>query len=387
MNHHACPSRSSEVERLCDLTSTILRMRIMHLEGGRHRYGGAEQVRYLIQGLAAHGVENVLVCPRDSELAAATRATTVVELPMGGDLDVRLPARLKAVIETHAPSILHVHSRRGADTAGGWSARSTGIPAVLTRRVDSREPAAWARLKYRPYRAIVAISSAVEKELLHHVGLEAGRVFTVHSAVDPDLYRPAPSRARLAEAFGLPAGVLTMGVVAQLIPRKGHALLFECLPDLLSRYGDAHVICFGRGPLREKLMRQLVELGLDARVKLVGFRDDLPDLLPGLDLLVHPAEREGLGVAVLEAMSAGVPVVASTAGGLTDLIEHEVHGLTFQPGDRIGLTAAAGRLLADAGLRARLGSAARERARAGFSVERMSEQYLEIYHRILGASR
>lgn len=355
----------------------------MHLESGRHLYGGAEQVRYLIQGLEAEGIENLLVCPRDSEIAAAAPAARVIELPMGGDLDVLLPARLKAAIRTHRPAILHVHSRRGADAAGGWSARSTGVPAVLTRRVDNRELAPWARLKYSPYRAVVAISSAVEDELLNHVGLDAARVFKIPSAVDSKRYRPASAHDQLAATLGLPPRALIIGVVAQLIPRKGHALLFECLPELLSRYPDAHVLCFGRGPLKETLLRRLVDLELDTRVHLMGFRNDLPDLLPGLDLLVHPAEREGLGVAVLEAMSAGVPVVASTAGGLTDLIDHEIHGLTFEPGDQHGLTEAMGRLLSDAELRTQFGVAGRERAQADFSVERMSKQYLEIYNRIL----
>ena len=127
------------------------------------------------------------------------------------------------------------------------------------------------------------------------------------------------------------------------------------------------------------------DLELDAHVSLVGFRNDLPDLLPGLDLLVHPAERVGLGVAVLEAMSAGVPVVASTAGGLTDLIDHEIHGLTFEPGDQSGLVKAMDRVLSEAELRARFRVAGRQRAQADFSVDRMSKQYLEVYNRVLTA--
>ena len=355
----------------------------MHLESGRHLYGGAQQVRYLIQGLEADGIENVLVCPRNSEIAASTRAREVVELPMGGDLDVLLPHRLKTVIERYAPSIFHVHSRRGADIAGGWSARSADVPAVLTRRVDNRELGPWARFKYRPYRAVVAISSAVEDELLNHVGLDTQCVFTVPSAVDSERYRPAPVHDKLAKILGLTTRAFIIGVVAQLIPRKGHALLFDCLPELLSRYPDAHVLCFGRGPLKEKLVRQLSDLALDARVSFMGFRNDLPDLLPGIDLLVHPAEREGLGVAVLEAMSTGIPVVASKAGGLVDLIEHEVHGLLFEPCDRHGLMQTVARMLSDGGLRERCGIAGRSKAQSRFSIEQMSKRYLEIYNRVL----
>src|SRR5262245_43605826 len=126
-------------------------MRILHLEAGRHLYGGAAQVRYLIDGLAGAGVENVLVCPEGSEIAAAPSSARVVPLPLRGDLDVGMLPRLAPVIRTAQPDVVHVHSRRGADVFGGIAARLAAVPAVLTRRVDSDEPAWLARLKYQPY--------------------------------------------------------------------------------------------------------------------------------------------------------------------------------------------------------------------------------------------
>ena len=355
----------------------------MHLESGRHFYGGAQQVRYLIDGLQAQGIDNVLVCPTGSEIATATRAGEVIELPMRGDLDPRLPGRLRRLLRSRAPSILHVHSRRGADTAGGWSARWARVPAVLTRRVDNPELPAWARLKYHPYRALIAISSAVERELLENVGLDATRVHRVASAVDSDRYRPAPAHEHLAGVFGLPRRAVIVGVVAQLIPRKGQELLFRCLPGIAARHPSVHVLCFGRGPQEQELSRQLRAEGLDSRVQLVGYRDDLAELLPGLDLLVHPAQREGLGVAVLEALSAGVPVIAAAVGGIPDIIEHGVHGLLVAPGDARALTGALEQLLADPELRRRLSLAGRERVRSEFSVERMCRGNLAVYEQIL----
>ena len=358
-------------------------MRIMHLESGRHLYGGAVQVRYLLEGLEAEGVENVLVCARGSEVAAA--GGEVVELPMGGDLDVLLAGRLSRVIQAHAPSVVHVHSRRGADTVGGWCARWAGVPAVLTRRVDHREPALWARLKYRPYRVVAAVSSAVEKVLVNHVGLNPARVIRVASAVDSRRYRSADARERVAAAFGAPPGSILVGVVAQLIPRKGHALLLACLPEVIARYPNVHVLCFGRGPLEKTLRREIDDRGLGGRVQLAGFRNDLAELVPGLHLLVHPARREGLGVAVLEAMSAGVAVVASDAGGLTDIIEHQRHGLLFESGNRRALRDCLVRMLGDSELRRRCARAGRQRVESHFSVPRMTRRYLEIYRRILRA--
>ena len=361
-------------------------MRIMHIEAGRHLYGGARQVCYLIDGLGAEGMENMLVCARGSEIASVVRGATVVELPMGGDLDVFWAGALRKLIRAHAPDVVHVHSRRGADLLGGRCAQRAGAPAVLTRRVDSREPAWWARLKYRPYSAVAAISSAVESELVDHVGLDPGRVVRVASAVDTRRYRPDPlARAKLQETFDIPPESRVVGVIAQLIPRKGHALLLDCLPDVIARHPEVRVLFFGRGPLERALRRQIAERSLGNRVQLTGFRHDLAELLPGLDLLVHPALREGLGVAVLEAMSAGVPVVASDAGGISDIVEHERNGLLFAAGDSGGLRHGVLRLLGDEALRQSLALAGRERVETEFSIRRMSRRYAEVYNRVLNA--
>ena len=358
----------------------------MHVEAGRHLYGGARQVCYLIEELAAEGYDNMLVCARGSEIAAAVRGATVVELPMGGDLDVFWAGPLRKLIKAHAPAMVHVHSRRGADLVGGRCARRAGVPTVLTRRVDNREPAWWARLKYRPYSVVAAISSAVESELVDHVGLDPARVVRVSSAVDTERYRPeSAARDRLAEAFGIPSASSVVGVAAQLIPRKGHALLLDCMPEVITRHPDVQMLCFGRGPQERTLSRQIAERGLGDHVQLTGFRDDLAQLMPGLDLLVHPALQEGLGVAVLEAMSAGVPVVASNAGGIPDIIEHEQSGLLVASGDPRALRGGVLRMLGDEALRVRLARAGRERVETRFSVQRMSRRYQEVYNRVLSA--
>ena len=359
-------------------------MRIAHVEAGRHLYGGAAQVGYLLEGLTGRGVDNVLLCPSGSELDAAAPAALVRALPMRGELDVSLLPRLVGELKRAKPDLVHVHSRRGADLYGGIAAALAGIPAVLTRRVDSHDPALLARLKYRPYRAVVALSRAIERQLLD-VGVARERVVLIPSGVDTQKYRPdASARERLQAAFALPSDALVVGVVAQLIVRKRHSWLFSLLPELVREWPQIKVLCFGRGPLERRLRAELAERGLARHVTLAGFRADLPALMPGFDLLVHPAAREGLGLALLEAASAGVPVVACAVGGVPDVIVDGETGVLVPRGDAGALARALRALLAASDERLRLGAAARRYVERRFEIGAVVAAHHSLYTRALG---
>jgi len=358
-------------------------MRIAHIEAGRHLYGGAAQVRYLTEGLTSRGVENLLLCPPGSELGAAAPAATIVELPMRGELDLALLPRLARELKRLQPDLVHVHSRRGADLYGGLAAALAGIPAVLTRRVDAAEPALLARLKYRPYRVVVALSLAIERQL-RAAGVAPERSLLIPSAVDTRRYQPAAgARARLLAAFDLPADAVVVGVVAQLIGRKRHSRLLALLPNLLRECPPLRVVCFGRGPLEERLRHELARLALTDCVTLAGFRRDLPELLPGLDLLVHPAEREGLGLALLEAASAGVAVVACAVGGVPDVVVDGETGVLVPRDDAVALHDAIARLLGAPQERRRLGAGARRHVERRFDTARLVAEHLALYTRLL----
>jgi glycosyltransferase involved in cell wall biosynthesis len=359
-------------------------MRIAHIEAGRHLYGGAAQVGYLLEGLTARGVENLLLCPERSELGAAAQAASVIELPMGGELDVLMLPRLVRALKRLRPDLVHVHSRRGADLYGGLAAALAGIPAVVTRRVDAPEPAVFARLKYRPYRAVVALSRAIERQLVD-ARVAREQIVLIPSGVDTQRYRPDPAaRERLRAAFALPGDALVVGVVAQLIERKRHSWLLAELPSLAREWPELRVLCFGRGPLENRLRAELEQRGLAGRVVLAGFRADLPALVPGLDLLAHPAAREGLGVALLEAGSAGVPVVACAVGGVPDVVVDGETGVLVPHDDAPAMARALRGLLAAPGERRRLGDAARRHVEQRFDAASLVAAHRSLYERVLG---
>lgn len=355
-------------------------VRILHLESGRHLYGGARQVGNLIQGLARRGVENILVCPPEQPLAAMDLDARVVELKMSGDLDFALKRRLESAIVSTEPDVVHVHSRRGADSFAGFASRAAKRPAILTRRVDAPELGVWARFKYRPYARIVAISRAIEAELRDRVGLSSARLARVPSSVDAARFRPdADARAALLARFDLPYDTRIIGLVAQLIERKGHAFLLDCLPEIVARQPRARLLLFGRGPAESAIRSRVAALGLGDSVFLGGYDTAIERVLPGLDLLAHPASSEGLGSVILEAMSAGLTVVAADVGGIGDLIDTGVDGFRLPPRSREAWIEALATLAGDDPARARFGANARAKVERAFTIDAMTDAYLDIY--------
>lgn len=358
-------------------------MRILHVEGGRNLYGGAQQVLYLLRGLAERGVSNALACREESAIAReAAPFAEVFGVRMGGDLDVGIVARIRRCIRHWRPDLVHLHSRIGADVMGGIACRLEGVPVVHSRRQDNPESRLTVVLKYRLHDRVIAISEAIGKVLLSE-GLPRDKLRVVRSAVDFDRFDRPCERERVCAAIGVPSGSRLIAVIAQLIPRKGHRFLLDALPALVAEFPDLKVLFFGKGAEGPDLDRRISEAGLADHVRLVGFREDLPEILPCLDLVVHPAVMEGLGVSLLQAASAGVPIVASDSGGISEAVRDGLNGLLVPPGDVQALGAAVGRLLRYPHLAGRMGRLGRVLMRNEFSIDVMVEGNLSVYRELL----
>lgn len=359
-------------------------MKVLHVEAGRYLYGGARQVIYLLEGLQQRGIECVLVCRECSAIAQEMkgRVSGLYEIEMGGDLDLGLIWRLQKIIKAEQPDIVHLHSRRGADLLGGIAARLAGVKAVLSRRVDNPEPAWLVRWKYRLYHQVITISRGIYQVLLNE-GVERSRLTCVRSAVSPVDFETACDRPWMLNEFGLDDSEILCAVIAQMIPRKGHRFLLQAMPELLASFPSLRLLIFGQGPLEGRLKQQVAELGLKKRVIFAGFRRDLPKILPCLDLLVHPALMEGLGISLLQAAGAGVPIVAVDAGGMPEVVRDGCNGLLVPPGDAPALAEAITRLLSDRDLRLCMAEEGRSLVAREFSIAQMVQGNLQVYTELL----
>lgn len=360
------------------------RVKILHVETGRHFLGGPQQLVYLINALRERGHDNTLVCPPDSGIDGVARLAgiRVQNLFCAGDLDLPFAYRLSQFLKEQTPDIVHCHSRRGADLLGGLAASYADIPAVVSRRVDNTEIRLLATLRYKPFRKIIAISEAIAA-VLRERGVEDERIAVIRSAVDAEAFARAPDCDAFREEFGIEQGTFVIAAAGQLIPRKGQRYLLQAAASLLREHPNFRLLIFGEGELNEQLRAQAASLGLGDIVRFAGFRDDLDDFVGCFDLFVHPALSEGLGVATLKAAAAGVAVVGFDAGGMKEAIEHGKSGLLVPPEDIDKLQDAIATLIDDDRMRLQMGAAGRERMQNEFSIATMVDKHIALYESVL----
>ncbi len=359
-------------------------MKILHVETGRHLYGGPQQVIYLVNALAERGHESILVCPPGSGIDHAARLAgiRVQNLFCAGDLDLPFAYRLTQYLRELQPDLVHCHSRRGADMLGGMAASFAAIPAVVSRRVDNAEMRLLATLRYRSFARVIAISETIARVLREH-GVDDERIEVIRSAVDTEQLAGSADCAAVRAEFAVPEDACVVAAVGQLIPRKGHRYLLQAVADLRHRYPQLRLVVFGEGYLNNQLRAQAGSLGLGDVVQFAGFRDDLDDFMGCIDILAHPALAEGLGVATLKAAAAAVPVVGFAAGGLPEAVVDGETGLLTPPEDVDALAQALATLIDDAELRQRLGAAGRDRMQKEFSIATMADKHVNLYETVL----
>ena len=350
---------------------------ILHLDTERGWRGGQQQLALLATGLGAPW-RSVVACPPGEPLAAELVRRGVAVEPFGIRSAIGPAAihSLRGMIAKWNPVALHAHTSHAHQLA--LLARvGTGIPVVVTRRVDfplKRGPIA--RWKYGAVHRWISVSQAVA-DVMYSGGVERSHIAVIRDGIDPALLDVAP--AHLRAELGLPNDALLVGVLASLEDHKDHRTLLSAWQSVERAQPSAHLLLAGDGTLRGELTAMARTLALH-NVHFLGFRRDAPAVLRALDVYTLSSKLEGLGSSIIEAQWCGLPVVATSAGGIPELIEHDHTGLLVPVGDVSALAAALLRMLGDAALRQRLGAAARAAADPAWTAARMVAEHGEVYH-------
>ena len=381
----------------------------LHLDTGRTWRGGQWQALLTVQGLRRIGQRAVLVAHPDGELIRRARsvgAADLFALAPRMEMDLHAGWTLAGLLRDVQPDVVHAHDahavsvaalgmslargraaarlEQGAAAASMPSGRRTAL--IMSRRVDFHiRRNAFSKWKYRQVDRFICASRAIQTMLVHD-GAPKDRTVVVHDGVEVERVASAPP-LDVHREFLLPAGCPVVGNVGALVPHKSQVDLVEATARLVREVPDVRVLIVGEGELRSELERRIRHHHLEAHVILTGFRDDVPALLHGLDLFVTSSVTEGFGSSVLDAMSAGLPVVGTRAGGVPESVVDGETGLLVPVRDPAALADAMTRMLRDSNVRRTFGAAGQQRARERFSATRMVDETAAVYAGVAGTSR
>ena len=372
-------------------------MRVLHIQKTSGIGGSERHLLSLLPGLRRRGAE-VRMCVLGTDrylrfvepLEEAGIETTV--LSAGPQINPLLFRQVAREIRRFGPDVVHTQ---------GPHAQIYGQPACSRARVPavSSFHSAHARFRRQPIggllratgrlpRRTIAISGFVEAYLSAAGFARPERIRVVHYGIDPGGWQPAEAeRAAARERLGLTGGEVAVGVAARLIPGKGHAFLIDALALAHRRSPSLRLMIAGDGPLRAELEAHAGRALPGNVARFCGHLDDMRDFIGACDVLAFPTLPElgeGFGLAALEAMAAGRPVVATRVGALPEIVEDGVTGRFVTPGDVNDLAEALAGLAADGALRVSLGEGGRKRCEERFSIDLMLSRTEAVYREALG---
>jgi glycosyltransferase involved in cell wall biosynthesis len=292
--------------------------------------------------------------------------------------------RLAAYLRRERVDVLHAHMF-GSNVWGTVIGRLARVPIVVAHEHTwSFEGQALRRMLDRELigrfgDAFIAVSRDDRRKMIDIERVPAERVRFIPNGIASRAPMPGHD---LRKELGLGPGPL-IGAVGTLRAQKAYDVLIRAIASMRPKHPDLHLVIAGGGPERERLERLIGELGLTDVVILLGRRLDVPNLLAGLDVAVCASAFEGSPLAVMEYMDAGLPIVATSVGGVPDLIDDGIHGLLVAPGDPEGLARALDQLVCDRERARALGARARERRTREFSLDVMVENIEALYTELL----
>ncbi|HEY3174512.1 MAG TPA: glycosyltransferase family 4 protein [Candidatus Polarisedimenticolia bacterium] len=359
-------------------------MRVVHVNTEPTWRGGESQVLNLMRGLRGLGHEVEAVTLPASALASRCREESlpVTEIPMRSDADLPAAIRLARHLRRHPCDILHAQTARAHSIAMLARLMGARTRLVVSRRIDfpvRRDPLNLWKYRSRLVDVYIAVAGNI-REILVQAGIEPRRVVVINSSIDLKRFTGVGDhRAEVRRELGIPQDCPVIGNVAALAWHKGQKDLIAAMPRVLSEAPEARLVIVGEGDQGDALQRQAADAGLARRVIFTGLRGDVPRLLTAFDLFCMPSYLEGFCNSVLEAFALRLPVVATRAGGLPEIVVDGETGLLAPPHDPLALAATLLTMLRDRELSSRLALAGHRLVHEKHGVERMVQRTAELY--------
>lgn len=310
-----------------------------------------------------------------------------IERDVAGGVEPSLIPRIAGLLTRLEPDVMHIHNW-STSLYGIAAARLAGVPVVVYGLGGQDSPEAPPPRRLMAMRTLAphvdsftAVCAYLGREIAEHWQVEPERVAVLKTGIDLAEIDGAPSMAEVRRGLGIPEDALVIGAISVFRPVKRIPDLIDAAGLLAETHANLHLLLVGNpvGVAPEELRARAADRGLTGRFHLLGRVERPARKLPAFDVFVNCSAFEGSSNAIIEAMAARIPVVASRVGGTPELLEHGVQGLLFEPGDVPGLARALERMLTDAALRRACGEAGRARVEAAHTHQAMVAAYLDFY--------
>ena len=355
---------------------------VLHVSSARTWRGGEQQLAYLLGELRSLGLEQEVLCIKDAPMAAfckdhafpySTYQKRISNNPLIG-------WEIKKLCKRRRFDLIHVHDSHAHTFAYLAAVFGNKTPIIVSRRVDfpiGKSGLSQQKYHHTSVKKILCVSEGVRKVLLLNYRLP-GRAVIVYDGIDSEKFHFS-NTGILHRDYGLPEDRCVIANIAAIAPHKDYFTFVDTAEILISQHVQATFLIIGAdGGEQAQISAYIRSKGLESHIILTGYRTDIPQVLPEIDLLLFTSKTEGLGTSLLDAMVCEVPIVATAAGGVPELIEDGETGLLAPVGDARSLAQKVIRLLDDAPLRKRIVAQALEKARM-FSKTAMAQHTLSHY--------
>lgn len=361
-------------------------MNVLHLSSEKTWRGGEQQIAYLIEEHKSLGINSFVASKNGSSFSqyCTSKNWEYIEIPFSNSLDIWSAFKLNRYCQLKKIDIVHMHTSCSHGVGVLSAALGNSAKFVLSRRVDFElKNNSLSRWKYNhpSIKRILCVSDKI-KEIVQKSILNTSICQTVYSGIDLSKFSAEQIGSDLRGQYNIRNDTFLIGNTSALADHKDYFTFVDTAEEILKKNIDASFIIFGNGPLEEEIRQYVIEKGLNDVFTFTGFVDNIPTLLPQLDLFLMTSKTEGLGTSLLDAMACRVPIVATKAGGIPEIVINEKTGLTAEIKNSEMLAQLIVKLKENQPLRTDLTSNAFEFVKKFDKVE-TAKKTLEVYKEIL----
>jgi glycosyltransferase involved in cell wall biosynthesis len=360
-------------------------MKVIHFSTEKHWRGGEQQIAYLIEELASHGIENHLICKKNSEMEryAESHNLSFSAINVKNSIDLKAILKVSKIFNQQTADFVHLHTSKAHTIGLAATFWAPNQNFILHRRVSFPIRNTWVnRKKYnsKSIKQIICISHDVAK-IVEKIVVNSQKIQTIYSGIDLEKFKLSSHDFKVRERLRISKDKILVVGVGALSPEKDFTTFLKTAKITLEDNPNVHFLIVGKGKEAPQLKALCKALGIENQISFLGFRADVPSILLQSDIFMLCSQSEGLGTSFIDASAAKCALIGTNTGGIPEIVEEGKTGFLAPVGNEQKLSEKLLHILNDHELRNNLSESAKEKAET-FSKIEMGKYYINLYEKL-----